>query len=295
MSRGIGQNAKCAGICALCILVLGFIAGCRSGRSYALTGRVVAKSVPTQQITVDHKEIPGFMAAMTMPYPVKDPQVVKDVEPGDIISARIFVDKNNYDYWLEHVVIKDKSGRATFVPDASPHELQPGESVPDVPLTDQDGKQIHIDQFKGKAVLVTFIYTRCPFPNFCPLLSNQFAAIDKELAKSPADYGKTQLITITLDPSYDTPPVLRKYGLGYLDNNPKGFEHWDFAATAPSDLQRLATAFGLEYNKQENVINHNMNTTLLAPDGTVAESWSGTAWTVSEIVAEMRKVENASS
>ena len=293
MIRSRFNRAKYGVAIALSVFLAGIVAGCGSGRHYTLDGQVMAKSMATNQVTVNGKEIIGFMAAMTMPYPVKDAKALREVEPGDVITAKVVV--NNSDYWLEDVKIKDKSGRASFVPDKAPHQLLPGETVPDVPLTNEDNQPIHIDQFKGKAVLITFIYTRCPFPNFCPLLSHQFAAIDKELEKSPADYAKTHLITITMDPRYDTPAVLRKYGLGYIGNDTAGFEHWDFAATSPADLQRLATAFGLEYSEKDNLITHNTSTTLLAPDGTVAESWSGTDWTVSQVVTEMRKVENASS
>ena len=96
-------------------------------------------------------------------------------------------------------------------------------------------------------MLVTFIYTRCPMPDFCPRLSSEFARIHNELKKDPDDYNKTHLLTISFDPKYDTPAVLRKYGLNYLDGDKSGFSHWDFASTNPDDMRRVAEAFGLEY------------------------------------------------
>jgi len=181
-------------------------------KRYNLRGQVVAKDVTANEITVQHDEIPGFMAAMTMPYKVKDPATIQEVEPGDKIAAVVVVVNDGSDYWLEDVRITEKSVRKSASGAPSVHRLNVGEHVPDLPLVNQDGRTIHLDDFKGKAVLVTFIYTRCPLPNFCPRLSSQFAKIHDDLAKTPDDYRKTHLLTITFDPKYDTAPVLRNTG-----------------------------------------------------------------------------------
>ena len=178
-------------------------------------------------------------------------------------------------------------GGAKSGPPPGSKMLMPGERVPDVALVNQDGRKIHLSDFAGKAVLVTFIYTRCPMPNFCPRLSSQFARIQKELKKNPGDYAKTQLVTISFDPKYDTPAVLRKYGLAYLEGDESGFGHWDFASTDPADLQRLAQAFGLEYEEEDNQITHTMSIVLIAPNGTVAKYWS-TDWTWTELMASLQ-------
>ena len=273
---------------ALLVAMPWLLTGCRSSpKHYSLQGRVLGKSDSTQQLTVNHSDIPGFMAAMTMTYPIKDTQGFQQVQPGDLITADVVVGGNN-DYWLEHLAIKDKTGRGT-VSSLPPHELLPGEPVPDIALTNQDGKALHLADFRGKAILVTFVYTRCPYPTFCPLTSSKFAAVQNELAKTPGDYAKTHLITISLDPQYDTPPVLRKYGLAYLGNDPTGFEHWEFVSTSPDDLRKLATAFGLEYFEQDKLISHSMKTVLLATDGTVSHSWSDNQWTNSDVVAALRQ------
>jgi protein SCO1/2 len=270
----------------LATLVICF--GCQdSPKHYSLRGQVLTKDLDTKQLTVNGDAIPGFMAAMAMPYPVKDLQGLTDVQPGDKVTADVVVQSSD-NYWLEHVVITDKSGRGS-VSATAPHELLPGQAVPDVPLINQDGNTIHLAQFKGQAVLLTFIYTRCPLPTFCPLISSEFAAIHKEMAKSPATLRKTHLLSISLDPTYDTPPVLRKYGLAYLQDDPGGFRHWDFVSTAPADLQTLAAAFGLEYFEQDNQISHSMSTVLVGPDGTVAKSWPGNEWKTSDVTAALRQ------
>ncbi|MGH9641771.1 MAG: SCO family protein, partial [Terriglobales bacterium] len=166
--------------------------------------------------------------------------------------------------------------------------LMPGERVPNVVLVNQDGRKIRLSDFTGKAVLVTFIYTRCPMPDFCPRLSAEFARIQNELKKNPEDYNKTHLVTISFDPKYDTPPVLRKYALGYLDGDKSGFAHWDFASTNQADLHRLAEAFGLEYGPgDEGTITHTMVVALISPDGTLSKYWS-TDWTWNELVEDMQ-------
>lgn len=274
---------------ALLIVGLAILGGCRTTeKRYTLHGRVVGKSVATGQISVNHEDIPGFMPAMSMSYSVKDLQGLNQVQPGDVVTADVVV-ANKDTYWLEHLAVTDKSGRGA-VSEIAPHQLLPGESVPDVPLTNQDNKTLHLDQFKGKAVLVTFIYTRCPLPTFCPLISTEFAQIHRELAKTPSDYDKSHLVSVSLDPAYDTPPVLRKYGLAYLQDDASGFQHWDFAATSSANLKTLATAFGLEYFQQDNQIAHSMSTVLLAPDGTVAMSWPGNEWKTGDVLATMHRV-----
>jgi len=265
------------------VLLLAASVGCNRTRKYPLQGEVVEKNAATSEITVKHGDIPGFMPAMAMPYRVKDPAVVQELQPGDKIAAEVVLGKDQSDYWLEDVRITDESGRGQAKPPAAPHMLMPGERVPNVALINQDGRTIHLSDFAGEALLVTFIYTRCPMPNFCPRLSSQFAKIHDELKKNPDDYSKTHLLTVSFDPKYDTPAVLRKYGLAYLDGDQSGFSHWDFASTNPGDLARVAQAFGLQYEKGDNQISHNMSIVLIAPDGTVAKFWS-TDWTWTELM-----------
>ena len=272
-------------------LLLTILAGCKdSPKHYTLRGHVLAKDQNLQHLTINHDAIPDFMPAMAMTYNVKDLQGLDQVEPGDQITADVVV-ANPDTYWLEHITITDSSGRATAIPATQAKQLQIGKSVADLRLINQDGKTLHLSQFKGKAVLLTFIYTRCPLPTFCPLISSEFAAIHNQLQSVPQDFAKTHLVSVSLDPTYDTAPVLRKYGLAYLGDNPEGFKHWDFVSTSPADLQKLASAFGLEYYVQDNQIAHSMETVLIAPDGSVSQSWPGTDWKTSDLIAAVRQAE----
>jgi protein SCO1 len=219
----------------VCVSLL--LASCqKSPTTYTLTGRVISKQPATQQLIIDNDDIPGFMAAMTMPYPVKDPDGFARVQPADVIRADVIVDAPGK-FWLEHLVVTGKGTAKLPAEGAAYRVLMIGDQVPDVPMVNEDGKALRFGQLKGEVVLLTFIYTRCPFPDYCPLLSRQFSEIQKELAKNPDEYKKTHLISVSLDPKYDQPPVLREYGLAYLDHDPRGFEHWDFVSTTPTDLQ----------------------------------------------------------
>jgi protein SCO1 len=271
------------------VLVGILLSGCQSKtKHYDLKGEVLEKNPATNEITVKHGDIPGFMPAMTMSYSVKDQNGFQQVEPGDDITADV-ITANNGEYWLENVRITDESGRKTIKP-GTVHRLDIGDHVPDLTLVNQDGKSFRLGDFKGKAVLITFIYTRCPVPTFCPRLSSQFAKIQDDLAKTPGDLAKTHFVTISFDPKYDTPAVLRKYGLAYLDNDPAGFSHWDFASTNPGDLRKIADAFGLEYFEEDNQISHSMVIVLISPEGTVAKYWS-TDWTTAELEDALRQQE----
>jgi len=277
---------------ALALMLLGSSA-CSHRKTYPLQGQVIRTSPSSGEVMVDHGDIPGFMPAMTMAYKVKNAAVLQELQPGDKIAAEVVVSKDGNDYWLEDVRITDESRRGKVKPVES-HMLMAGEKVPDVPLVNQDGQTIRLKDFSGKAVLVTFIYTRCPVPTFCPRLSSQFARIHNELKTTPDDYSKTQLLTISFDPKYDTPAVLRKYGLAYLEGDASGFSQWDFASTKEADMRRLAQAFGLDYQEQDNQISHTMNIALIAPDGTLVKSWS-TEWTSDELLKTLRQAAHRSA
>jgi len=239
---------------------------------------VVALSAATGEITVQHGDIPGFMPAMTMAYKLKNPTEIQKLKTGDQISADVLVHSDNDDYLVDSVVVTSEARRG-FVPAMlPPHELMVGEQVPDLPLVNQDGKAIHLKDYRGKALLITFIYTRCPMPTACPLITSHFAKVNRDLAQDQRAYDASHLISISLDPAYDKPPVLRQYGLAYLDDNAAEFSHWEFADTTPGDLKNLAEAFGLQYSEEGNQITHTMATTLIGPDSKVVQTWAGSDW-----------------
>jgi protein SCO1 len=277
--------------CLLSALLCIPLFGCGSSdKHYTLIGRVISKVPATRAVVVDHEEIPGFMAAMTMPYPVADGVDLSGIEPGDRIRADIDL-KPDGQYSLDRIAVTDSSHREKAPKETK--QLWPGQEIPDVELVNQDGKTVRLSEFRGKTLLLTFIYTRCPMPNFCPRLSSLFASLNRELAKSP-ECERTQLLSVSIDPKYDTPPVLRRYGLAYLNDDTKGFAHWQFTVPSPENLRKLADAFGLIYVEEDNQISHTMSTVLIGPNGKLVRTWTVSDWTVAEAMSAIRQVEDAS-
>jgi protein SCO1 len=265
------------------------VAGCKpQTREFQLRhGQVVQTDVSKSTVVVRHNDIPGFMPGMTMEYKIKDTRALADLQRGDVIDARIIVLRDGSDFWVDNVHVTDTSARTAG--ERAARMLKPGQAIPDIGLIDQNGKSFRLSDFKGKALLVTFIYTRCPLPEFCPALSNLFAKVHANLAKTPADYARTHLLTISFDPKNDTPDVLRTYGLGYLHGDASGFAHWTFAAPSADELKKLAEAFGLLYVEEADQISHSINIVLIGPDGRVSKYWSET--NAKELEATMRAAE----
>jgi len=274
-------------VMGISIAAAGMPASEKGEKKFVLHGQVVEMDKNKNEVTVKHEDIPGLMPAMTMSFKVKDQKIWLDLHPGDRIVAEIDTTSDENGYLLENIRITEKGVARGAPTGILTRRLSIGEPIPNLVLTNQDGKMFRLSDFGGKALLVTFIYTRCPMPMFCPRLSSQFARIHSHLKNEPEAYRRTHLVTISFDPKYDTPSVLRKYGLAYLENDASGFSHWDFASTNASDLQKLANAFGLKYREEDKQITHTMVIALIGKDSTLVKYWSED-WTVSELEGALR-------
>jgi protein SCO1/2 len=224
-----------------------------------------------------------------MPYKVKDANVLQDLHPGDHMTGVLLVGDDST--FLDQIVITAQA-KPDYKPQAQYHVPAPGDSIPDFRLTNQSGRQINFRQFRGKALLVTFIYTRCPLSDYCPRMSRNFASIDKSLQSDPTLYGKTHLLSISFDPAYDSPAVLRSYGEAYTGNYTKEkFEHWDFAAPSKADLPKLLEFFDVGATPGENrTITHSLSTAVIAPDGKVTQWYPTNDWKPEDVLNELKKV-----
>jgi len=255
-----------------------------AGKRYELQGRVVAVDSGSREITVAHQDIPGLMPGMTMPFPIARDQdwVFGKIGPGDHIHATLVM--------TDHAELQDISftqGSDTGSDGTSKLRIpEIGDDVPDFTLVNQFGKTIHLDQFRGKPLLLTFIYTRCPVPDFCLLMSNNFSAVLKELQKNPAVFAKAQLLSISIDPNYDTPIVLQSYGKRYVGDVDPGFHHWQFASGSPEEVRKAADFFGLSYNEKQGQIVHTLQTVVIGADGKIAKVYTGNQWKPDEVAAE---------
>lgn len=268
---------------------------CRPRRSanekrYPIKGKVVAVDQTEHTVTISHEDIKGYMPAMTMPFKIKNEADLAMVKPGDQLTGTLVVD--DLSSWVEISAIIEGGPPLSQNVDV-PGEPKPGTEVPDFGLVNQDGKRIHLAEYRGKTLLLTFVYTRCPQPDQCTLMSNNFAAIDQALQKQPDVYDKTHLLTISFDPEYDTPKVLRSYGASHTGRySDETFQHWEFATGSKDEVKGIAQFFGLRYfhdteSSDEQVI-HSMRTAIIGPDGKVFKLYRGNEWKPEEILGEVR-------
>ena len=262
-------------------------------RRYSLQGQVISVTPNHREATIKHEQITGFMPAMTMPYKVRDAKLLDGLAPGDLITARLIVEPN--DAYLTDV---RKVGQAPLekppavssdAPPAAPgvELLKPGEAAPDAHFVDQDGRKRDFSSFKGSTVLLTFIYTRCPMPAFCPLMDRQFATIQKKLKEDAALNGRVHLVSVSFDPATDTPPVLKAHA-AKLGADPAT---WTFLTGERDAVDRFAARFGVSVARALNDqgdITHNLRTAIVDADGRLVKVYTGNEWTPDQIVADLK-------
>ncbi|HEX4914604.1 MAG TPA: SCO family protein [Vicinamibacterales bacterium] len=273
------------------LVMAGVGAGCSrqpDARTYELTGQILVVKPETNEVLVKHEDIPGFMPAMTMPYVVKDPQLLAGRAAGDLITATLKVEPD-----LAHLTRITKTGSAplpddarTTIPAAAGVELlKPGDTVPDTPLIDQDGRTIALPDFAGSATALTFIYTRCPLPQYCPLMDRRFAEVQELAAKDASLTGKVRLLSVSFDPKFDRAAVLRQHA-ATLRANPAV---WTFATAEEAVVDRFAARFGVNVIRESNdTITHNLRTAVIAPSGRITALLDSNAWTAADLVRELQ-------
>jgi protein SCO1 len=256
-------------------------------RRFEMQGQILSFRSDTE-VLVKHEDIKGFMPAMTMPYRVRDADLLRGKAAGDLISATLAVGDN--DAWLTRV---DKTGTAPLpadVPAVSPAfgitPLKPGDTPPETALTGENGATVSLPQWKGSAVAVTFIYTRCPLPQYCPLMDRRFAEVQRLVKNDPALDGRVHLVSVSFDPDADTPAVLRAHGQK-LGADPA---MWHFVTAPREVVDTFAAAFGVSLIREaDSTITHNLRTAVIDPTGRVAAVYDGTEWTPEAVVSELRR------
>jgi len=288
---------------ALCLVMLAALVGlsltaCKSGsprasegaKRYELKGKIVSADKASHKVTIQHEEIKGYMDAMTMPFTLLEDWVYPELKPGAQIQATLIVDQGRT--WLEQPVITSVAD-PNLVGKTEETGVEPGvgTEVPDFTLVNQDGKKISLAKYRGQPLLLTFIYTRCPLPDYCPLMSLNFQQILREAQNKPELKDKLHLLSISVDPEYDKPKVLREYGARYAGSSkPDGFKQWEFAAGSAEQVKQVAQFFGLNYWPQENQIIHSLRTAIISPDGKVFKVYRGNEWKPEEVLQDLEKL-----
>ena len=270
------------------LVILG--AGCRDEAppTYQLTGQILAVRPETSEVLVAHDDIPGFMPAMTMPYAVKDAALLKDRAAGDLITATLVVDAT-----VAHLTAITKTGSApipagaaTAIPAAAGIELlKPGDAVPDTTLTSENDTPIAITDLAGSAAAITFIYTRCPLPQYCPLMDRRFAEAQALIASDPSLRGKVRLLSVSFDPAFDRAALLRRHA-ATLKADPRV---WTFATADEATVDRFAARFGVNVIRESNgTITHNLRTAVIDRAGRVTAILDNNAWSADDLVRELK-------
>ncbi len=252
---------------------------------FQVRGEVRSLDVEAKSIRIKHEEIPNYMAAMTMPFEVRDASLLRGLKAGDEIGFELVVTKE--DSWIASIHRLSEAS-AEAVSDISQlaakeiQRVQVGETVSDFAITDQNGRAVRLKDFRGKAVLLTFIYTRCPLPNFCPLMSKNFASLQERLEKEFP--GKFQLLSVSIDPQFDRPDVLKQYAARYTKDD----STWTYGTGTPEQSDAIGALFGLVQERAGGLINHDLRTALIGPDGKLVHVWKSNVWTPYEV---QRRVE----
>jgi protein SCO1/2 len=270
---------------ALALLGCGRSTNSEEGADHYDTRGVVRGFSPDRStIEIQHENIPGFMPSMTMPFAARDPKQIADLRTGDAISFRMAVTKK--DFWIENI----KKIRREEVDVAEPKQtssvsterearLKEGDEMPAFSLTNQNGERVSLDTFHGQPFVLTFVFTRCPVPNFCPRMSNNFEELQTAIKGDTGRLATTRLLSVTLDPGYDTPKILSEYA-AFHHADPK---IWSFATGDEKEIDSLTRAFSVYRQTEGGTISHGLATALVNRNGTVERIWRGNAWTPAEV------------
>jgi protein SCO1 len=251
---------------------------------YKLSGEVRKVDKDAGEVTIHHQAIPGFMQAMTMPFHLDDPTVLDDLQLGDEVEGKLRVERENgatRDFRLHDLTVTKPAPAPPLVLDLSgptpqirtrPKRLEPGEPVADFSMTRQDGKAFKLSDLRGHVVVLTFIYTRCPLPDFCPYMDRKFAELAQSLAAFPRRAEAVRLLSISFDPDHDTPEILRKHAQTRGGTPPL----WTFAVASHDQLARVAPSLGLLYGPGKDEIIHNLCTAVIDQQGKLARLEVGT-------------------
>jgi protein SCO1/2 len=261
--------------------------GCQLSRSYEVRGRIVGFGDNGRTVFIAHEAIPGYMPAMTMPFQTADTTSLQGLSLGDAIQFTFHVRRDSS--WITDIRRLPPGTPLTLAEVGRPtlHGLpllEEGDLLPEVTLLTQDSITLRTADLKGQTVVLTFIYTRCPVPDFCPRMSENFQKLQSLLQQRFP--GRVRLLTISFDPLYDTPTVLRRYAQRYTADT----QSWTFATGDTTTIRQLATRFGIHYQEQTGEIVHNLATALITPDGRIARIWRGNRWKPEDVLQTLAEV-----
>lgn len=254
-------------------------------REYELRGVVVAVNPADREITIKHDDIPHFMPGMTMAFKVKEARLLDGRVPGDLVRATLVVEESD-----AHLRTLERTGSGPVPEAPAPalaKTLDPGSAVGDASFTDEAGQTRRLADWRGQALAVTFIYTRCPLPNFCPLMDRHFRAVQDAVRQDDTLRGRVRLLSVSFDPAYDRPAVLASHARR-VGADPTV---WTFLTGERESVDRFASQFGVSIVREENAaeVVHNLRTAVIDPQGRLSLVLRGNEWTPQALIADLRK------
>ncbi|MFN8067099.1 MAG: SCO family protein [Vicinamibacterales bacterium] len=260
-------------------------------KEYPVTGMIVSIAPAAKTFTASIQAIPNFMAAMTMPFEVRQASELQGLTPGTVVSFTLVVEPNT-SYATRIAVVPYSNteqdpfsaNRLKLLSDiAAGKQGRPAEMVavggpvPDFSLVDQKRRPTSLSQFRGKVVVANFIYTTCALPNFCLRLANNFGVLQKRFA---AQMGKDLvLLTITFDPTHDTPEVMAQYASQWSANA----DTWRFLTGPATDVERACRLFGVHAFATEGLMDHSLHTAIIGRDGRLVANIEGNQFTATQL------------
>lgn len=262
-------------------------------RHYDTRGIVQGISPDRQTLEIQHEDIPGFMPSMTMSFSVPDPKEIANIKIGEAISFRMTVtDKELLVDQVKTISMQDVHLPLQTIAQApgstGVKRLKEGDSIPSFSVIDQDGKSVTQETFRGQPFVLTFIFTRCPVPKFCPLMTGNFAELQHAIKTGSGSLANVRLMSVTLDPAFDTPQILKDYGA--VMNADSAI--WKFVTGEAKEIDPFVEAFSVYRKTEGGTISHGLATALINPDGTIKQIWRGNGWTTAEVMAQINSITN---
>lgn len=258
-------------------------------QTYDVRGVLQSINFAEKTAMIEHEEIPDYMPAMTMPFDVRSIAEIAPFSAGDRLEFKLVV--TDTASWIQNIK-RIGAGAVQAAPDIAESgapRLKEGDAMPEFRLTDDQGSEVTHTTFAGKPLLVTFIFTRCPIPNFCPLMSRNFSAIRGAITEDKVLAAQTRFLSISFDSEFDTPAILHTYAKNYTQEH----DTWRFASGTTAEVNALTKAFSVHVQRDSGTFSHGLCTALIGPDGTIRKLWRGNNWETSEAVAALRELRNS--
>jgi protein SCO1/2 len=283
--RPVGHNRGMKLRCSLVLVLLLALAGSPAGRARATeqvfpVQGVIRAPLDGDQLVIAHEDIPGFMPAMTMAFTVARPAEAAALRVGDRVRFQLRVSEN--DSRAEGIQRLGQGGAvaASPAPAARTARLREGDTVPDFSLVNEDGAPLTAEALRGRFTVMTFIFSRCPVPEYCPAMALRFGELQRRLLADPRLAARVRLLSVSFDPEFDRPATLKAYGAA-IGANPA---IWNFATGRQEQIDALTKAFAVFVEREGVMLNHTLCTALIGPEGRIVALWRGNGWRADDVL-----------